>query len=734
MRRPRRSISVLFALALVVSVVAGAGQPPQVARAAGTIVVGNGCTLADAITSANTDTATGGCVAGDGADTIVLEQDAVYTLTTPAEDDGYLGYVGLPIIVSDITIDGNESTIQRDAEADPFRIMAQTGGTLTLNQVTLKNGNTVDRVGPSGSGWGGCLSAIAGTLIIHESMLLDCYAGQDGSSLETSNQTVTVTSSTFSSVGGFATIRTSTSNLTMTNSTVAATDTSIGLVTAQDSQSTLTNVTIADATAYAIDVANGSTVTVRDSILHMGDRVVDDQSTLHYEGAVVVPTNVDPADSPLNPLADNGGPTLTMLPRAGLGVIDEAVYCLPVDQRGVTRPQGENCDVGAVELEDSTPPVITPVVTGTLGNNGWYTSDVSLTWTRTENESRITSSDSVCLPATLADDTSGIVYSCSASSVGGTTTQSVTIKRDATGPTLSPIVTPNPVAIGQTATASPNATDTTSGIASQSCDTPDTSTFGPHTVECRATDNAGNTTTVQAPFTVSDPSAPSVTALVTGTLGNNGWYTSDVHLVWQVTDAESPITSPDCGTAIIAMDTTGVEQTCTATSGGGTTTQSVTIKRDTIAPTVTLTRDKPVYGLTDTVTLTCVATDATSGLATDPCANLSGPASSFKPGGNTVSVTAVDLAGNTTSASVTFTIGVTWDSLCTLTQQLDSNTRAANTACSLLRSAQTYERKHILWMEALMLNAYRAVISNEVRAGHISTEDGAFLIAAARKL
>jgi hypothetical protein len=31
-----------------------------------------GCTLVDAITAANTDTATGGCSAGNGADTIVL--------------------------------------------------------------------------------------------------------------------------------------------------------------------------------------------------------------------------------------------------------------------------------------------------------------------------------------------------------------------------------------------------------------------------------------------------------------------------------------------------------------------------------------------------------------------------------------------------------------------------------------------------------------------------------------
>ena len=36
-------------------------------------------------------------------------------------------------------------------------------------------------------------------------------------------------------------------------------------------------------------------------------------------------------------------------------------------------------------------PVVTPTVTGTLGNNGWYRSDVSVSWSVTDNESAITS-------------------------------------------------------------------------------------------------------------------------------------------------------------------------------------------------------------------------------------------------------------------------------------------------------------------------------------------------------
>ena len=48
---------------------------------AATINVDGGCSLVDAITAANSDTATGGCSAGSGADTIELESSTTYTLT-----------------------------------------------------------------------------------------------------------------------------------------------------------------------------------------------------------------------------------------------------------------------------------------------------------------------------------------------------------------------------------------------------------------------------------------------------------------------------------------------------------------------------------------------------------------------------------------------------------------------------------------------------------------------------
>jgi CSLREA domain-containing protein len=57
---------------------------------------GSTCTLRDAITAANTDTAVAGCAEGDGADTIQLLANAVYTLTE--RDNTEFGFNGLPSV------------------------------------------------------------------------------------------------------------------------------------------------------------------------------------------------------------------------------------------------------------------------------------------------------------------------------------------------------------------------------------------------------------------------------------------------------------------------------------------------------------------------------------------------------------------------------------------------------------------------------------------------------------
>src|SRR4051812_35025976 len=63
---------------------------------------GAACSLREAIQSANTDTAFGGCTTGAGTDTIILQAGQTYALTT--RDNTQNGYNGAPIIRSTITI------------------------------------------------------------------------------------------------------------------------------------------------------------------------------------------------------------------------------------------------------------------------------------------------------------------------------------------------------------------------------------------------------------------------------------------------------------------------------------------------------------------------------------------------------------------------------------------------------------------------------------------------------
>jgi LPXTG-motif cell wall-anchored protein len=79
-------------------------------------------------------------------------------------------------------------------------------------------------------------------------------------------------------------------------------------------------------------------------------------------------------DPGLGPLQNNGGPTLTRAPLAGSAALGRvtAAACtvLTIDQRGTARPQGANCESGAVEVAldgDGLPPTGTTVTWFVVG-------------------------------------------------------------------------------------------------------------------------------------------------------------------------------------------------------------------------------------------------------------------------------------------------------------------------------------------------------------------------------
>jgi hypothetical protein len=168
------------------------------------------------------------------------------------------------------------------------------------------------------------------------------------------------------------------------------------------------------------------------------------------------------------------------------------------------------------------------------------------------------------------------------------------------------------------------------------------------------TNPANFTLHVNAPPPPSDSTAPVIQPTVTGTLGDNGWYTSDVKLTWSVTDPESAISSQTgCGETNITSDQQSVGYTCSATSAGGTSSETVSIKRDASAPALNC-EAGPSGWQADNVLLGCNAADVgPSGLANSGDASFqlstNVAAGSETSNAQTGSKTVKDSAGNSAS-------------------------------------------------------------------------------------
>src|SRR5206468_2648008 len=93
---------------------------------------------------------------------------------------------------------------------------------------------------------------------------------------------------------------------------------------------------------------------------------------------------------------------------------------------------------------------------------------------------------------------------------------------------------------------------------------------------------------------------------------------------------------------------------------GNDTSDTATVRVDATAPGVSLSTDQPSYGVDETVTVSCAATDVLSGVDARDCPARNRPASNFTPGTHTFTATATDAAGNRATASASFdvTVGV----------------------------------------------------------------------------
>src|SRR5215813_966152 len=216
------------------------------------------CSLIEAIVNANNDAATyADCTAGSGADTIVLPASSTHMLT--AVNNATYGATGLPVVSSEITIEGNNSTIRRDSGAPNFRIVAVNAtGNLTLKDTTVSGGKASG--GPPDNQGGGIFN-YEGTVTLLNSTLsgnaADFGGGVSNFALFGANAGLTLLNSTLSgnsaaSGGGVFNLAYAGANagLTLTSSTLLGNSAALGggvyneAVSAGTSTLTITNSTL----------------------------------------------------------------------------------------------------------------------------------------------------------------------------------------------------------------------------------------------------------------------------------------------------------------------------------------------------------------------------------------------------------------------------------------------------------------------------------------------------------
>lgn len=380
-RRARRWLMRKAALTLTAAALLLALSGTPLAHAAGftvtttdpNIAADGQCSLIEAIDNANADAQIhADCPAGSGADVISLPANSAITLTSV--NNSIVN--GLPRITSAITIEGNGATIRRDGSAPNFRIFEVTGhGNLTLNNTTVSGGNSSSFIG------GGIFNE--GTLTLNNSTVSGNNSRHGGGIANWGS--ATLNNSTVSGNGyGFGAGIHNRVMMTLNNSTVSG-NSGTGLV--NDFTMTLNNSTVSGNTNNGIwNSPYFATLNLVRSVVsgNAGLEIVNDYysyyGTIYYTGIVnsnnfnvighdgnAGTVNFTPSGSDIVPsqplsaildttLANNGGPTQTHALVPGSPALDVLPAtdpaCTGTDQRGVTRPQGAGCDIGAFELEE----------------------------------------------------------------------------------------------------------------------------------------------------------------------------------------------------------------------------------------------------------------------------------------------------------------------------------------------------------------------------------------------
>jgi large repetitive protein len=301
---------------------------PSVAQAA-TLTVTNTAdhgsgSLRQAISAASAGDTIDFAIAGDGPHTILTD--------------------GQITIGKDLTITGPGAEVLAVSGIINSRLFEiSSGATVTISGLTITGG---------GATQGGGIYIDGGTLEISNSTLSGNSA-KGGGAIYNSDGRLTIAGSTVS--GNSATLGGgiyNTGMLTVSSSTLSGN--SAGLFgggifnnggTLEISNSTLSS---NNARFEGGGIFNTGSLIVASTIV-AGNAAGTDPDV---SGSVLSDTdNLIGGDAKLGALQDNGGPTQTMLPEADSPAIDAGgTSCPSTDQRGIPRPQGGSCDIGAVEV------------------------------------------------------------------------------------------------------------------------------------------------------------------------------------------------------------------------------------------------------------------------------------------------------------------------------------------------------------------------------------------------
>lgn len=309
-------------------------------------------------------------------------------------------------------------------------------------------------------------------------------------------------------------------------------------------------------------------------------------------------------------------------------------------------------------LTDQTMPVILGQLSGTLGNNGWYVSDVRLEWTVEDPESGATIVAG-CVNRDYLQDVVSDDRTCTARSLAGEWTRTVNVKRDTAPPTITPLVQPAPNAAGWhrgNVAVVYQCQDATSGM--PYCPNTDNvlhEGVGITVPSRQAVDRAGNTTE-SVPVTLKiDRTPPSIGAVVLTTPNAYGWYRTNVSIAFSCSDSLSGLASNCPGVQVLSQEGDPVASTgYTIQDNAGNSAQSnvLAVRIDKTPPTLTATMPPAKLFLNTDHNFMLRANDALSGIASQSCTGFS----TATVGTRTVTCSATDRAGNTTSRSSTYSV------------------------------------------------------------------------------